>query len=141
MLEKISFRFSYFMLVIIQVIHSSEEILNGLTGRAFHITSRIHEIIPFFPVINPGNDLFAVINILLISLLFIICVFVYTGKRWAFRVALIVGIIEIINGILHISGSIIFWQYFPGSLSAFGLIVLGMIVTLKKPGIEPFKNA
>jgi hypothetical protein len=61
-------------------------------------------------------------------LLFTVCIFVFLEKRWAARFALVIAILEILNGMAHISGAIVLLHYFPGCISAFGLILLGLLV-------------
>ena len=115
-------------LVFFQVFHSIEEILAGLPGYAARISARIHMSLSWFPGFSVDRELFSAINILIIALLFTVCIFVFLEKRWAAPFALVIAILEILNGMADISGAIVLWHYFPGCISAFGLILLGLLV-------------
>jgi hypothetical protein len=41
---------------------------------------------------------------------------------------MIIGIIEMLNGLAHITVAIIKWNYFPGCITAFSLIIFGLMV-------------
>jgi hypothetical protein len=124
--------FLYLTLGIIQAIHSIEEYLTHLPNRFPIVTGYLHNVTGFFPVLRMSDQAFAVLNILIITFILSIAPFVYQKKHWALRVAKVVAVVEILNGIAHISSAIYVWNYYPGCISAIGLLVVGVLFFMSK---------
>jgi len=80
-----------------------------------------------------SEQTFIVLNILIITFVLSVGPFVYQKKHWAQRVAKVVGVVEILNGIAHVSSAIFVWDYYPGCISAVGLLVVGVLFFTSKP--------
>ena len=130
-----SFRrpFLYLTLGIIQAIHSIEEYLTHLPDRFPIVTEHLHNVTGFFPVLRMSDQTFVVLNILIITFVLSVSPFVYQKKHWAQRVAKVVAAVEILNGIAHVSSAIFVWDYYPGCISAIGLLVVGVLFFMSRP--------
>ena len=124
--------FLYLTLGIIQAIHSIEEYLTHLPDRFPIVTGYLHDVTGFFPVLRMSEQTFIVLNILIITFVLSVGPFVYQKKHWAQRVAKVVGVVEILNGIAHVSSAIFVWDYYPGCISAVGLLVVGVLFFTSK---------
>ena len=125
--------FLYLTLGIIQAFHSIEEYLTHLPNRFPIVTGYLHNATGFFPVLRMSEQTFAVLNILIITFILSIGPFVYQKKHWALSVAKVVAVVEILNGIAHISSAIFVRDYYPGCISAIGLLVVGVLFFTSKP--------
>lgn len=119
----------YLALGVMQAIHSVEEYLTRLFDWFPEITSLIRNWIGFFPVLRMDERTFVVLNFALIVGILSISPFVLIGKPWALGIAKIVAAVELLNGLAHLSAAIYVRGYFPGSLSAIGLLVVGFLLT------------
>jgi hypothetical protein len=118
---------------IIQAFHSIEEYLTHLPNRFPIVTGYLHNATGFFPVLRMSEQTFAVLNILIITFILSIGPFVYQKKHWALSVAKVVAVVEILNGIAHISSAIFVRDYYPGCISAIGLLVVGVLFFTSRP--------
>ena len=125
--------FLYLTLGIIQAIHSIEEYLTHLPDRFPIVTGYLHDVTGFFPVLRMSEQTFIVLNILIITFVLSVGPVVYQKKHWAQRVAKVVGVVEILNGIAHVSSAIFVWDYYPGCISAIGLLVVGVLFFTSRP--------
>jgi hypothetical protein len=125
--------FLYLTLGIVQAIHSIEEYLTHLPTRFPIVTGYLHSVTGFFPVLRMSEQTFVVLNILIITFVLSIAPFVCQKKHWALRVAKVVAVVEVLNGIAHISSAIYVWNYYPGCISAIGLLVVGVLFFMSKP--------
>jgi hypothetical protein len=123
----------YSALGIIQAIHSIEEYLTHLPTRFPIVTGHLHNVAGFFPVLRMSERTFVVLNVLIITFILSIAPFVYLRKNWALRVAKVVAVVEILNGIAHISSAIYVWDYYPGCISAIGLLLVGVLFFTSRP--------
>jgi len=117
----------FYFLVLMQVLHSVEEISARLYIWMPRVTGRIRETFDFVPQLSLARASFIIANIVVIMLLLAVGAFLRGQRRWAWRVALVIGIIEILNGCAHIGGAIAIGGYFPGSASGVGLIIVGVM--------------
>ncbi len=125
--------FLYLILGIIQALHSIEEYLTHLPNRFPIVTGYLHSATGFFPVLRMSDQTFVVLNILIISFILSIAPFVYQKEHCALRVANVVAVVETLNGIAHISSAIFVWDYYPGCISAIGLLVVGVLYLMIRP--------
>ena len=131
-----SFLYSFFGLIIFQFFMSLEEILGHFQEYLALLTGKVHKVISFFPVINLNDQFFLFINLLVFIIFIFIGILVFLNFRWSKILAVILGCIEIINGGLHILASLYFMQYIPGSISAVGLIIFGLLVIFIRPSVQ-----
>jgi hypothetical protein len=108
----------YFLLGLAQTAHSIEEMTTRLYDFFWIVTGRMHQLFTWFPQFRWNPDLFAAVNMLLIASMLGTVPFVEQRRRWALMFAGIWGIIEIINGMNHITASIVFRGYVPGVITA-----------------------
>lgn len=111
-----------------QAIHSIEEYLTRLFNWFPIVTAHIHNRIAFIPVLRMDERTFVVLNIVLIVGLLSISPFVFKEKPWSLGIAKIVAAVELLNGLAHLSAAVYFGGYFPGSVSAIGLLVVGFLL-------------
>ena len=123
----------YLTLGFIQAIHSIEEYLTDLPNRFPIVTGYLHNVTGFFPVLRMSEQTFVILNILIITFVLSVSPFVYQKKHWTLKVAKVVVVVEILNGIAHISSAIFVWNYYPGCISAIGLVVTGVLFFRSKP--------
>ena len=117
----------FFALVIMQLLHSTEEVIFKLENWMPVVSGKVHNIFTFFPVIVFPEESFIIANIILVIVMAIFTRFVYKEYKLAIKIAKIVSVIEIINGAGHISMAIILFRYFPGCISGIGLIIFGIL--------------
>jgi hypothetical protein len=118
----------YLLLGAAQTAHSVEEMRTHLFDFFWTATGLFHQYLPGFPQFRMSGDTFAVINMTLIAVLLGSSPFVYAGRRWAFFLAGLAGIIEVLNGIGHLSATVVFGGYVPGAASAPLLLILGFFL-------------
>jgi hypothetical protein len=118
----------YWLLAFGQAVHSIEEMRTGLYNFFWTVTGLLHDAFPSFPQFRWDAVTFAVVNMGIITFVMGIAPFVREGRGWALRLAAAVAIIEVLNGIGHISAAIYFGGYVPGAASAPLLLVLGVVL-------------
>jgi hypothetical protein len=121
----------YFLLALTQAAHSIEETMTHLYDFFWIVTGIIHTHFAWYPQFRMSADLFGALNMVVITVLLGTVPAVWARQRWALFLAALAGVIEILNGINHLSGAIYFRRYIPGAATAPFLIVLG-ILTLRE---------
>ncbi len=129
----LSKEYGYFMLALFQAFHSAEEIATRLHERFPIVTGAVHEKIRFFPVFRMSADTFAIANIAVVALVVGLCPFVFMGRHWALKLATVVAVVEIMNGMGHIGAAVVAGAYYPGAVGAVGLIVAGWMFLKTRP--------
>lgn len=89
-------------------------------------TGLFKEYISLISQFQMEADIFAILNIGLVTLILSLVSFINAGKRWAQIVARFWAIVEVLNGILHLSSGFIFSKYVPGAITAPFLITVGI---------------
>lgn len=117
----------FLALTIMQAIHSAEEIAGRLYVNFPIVTGYIHSKIQLFPVLTMGSSTFLIANIIFVAFLALITAFLFRQNRWATIMARAIAIIEILNGAAHLIAAIYTKGYFPGSISALGLLILAIL--------------
>ena len=115
---------------------SMEEIIGHYPGWIADFTRKINLRVPYFPVIQINEQAFMFISLIIIIILFVFLAFVFLESRWSRILVIILGLAEIINGGFHIVASIYFMRYVPGSISAVGLIIFGLLIIFLKPSFR-----
>jgi hypothetical protein len=118
----------YWLLGLAQAAHSVEEMRMHLYDFFWTATGLLHSTIPSFSQLRMASDTFAVVNMTFIAFLLGTVPFVAAGRRWALTVAGVVGVIEVLNGIGHLAGTVVFGGYVPGAASAPLLLLLGVFL-------------
>jgi hypothetical protein len=122
----------FLLLVLIQVVHSSEEIfyklfewqpvlkkfLLALTGRHFQF--------------EMTEEVFAILNIAVITFLFLVCISLYRYRPWAYKLVTGIAFVELLNGLIHLSSTITLREYLPGTVSAIVLAVVSSLFLLNR---------
>ena len=131
------FLYSFIGLVIFQIFMSMEEIIGHFPKWIKLLTGKVHLRVPFFPVVQINEQVFMFISLIIIIILFVFLAFLFLDSKWSRLLAVILGVLEVINGGLHILISLYFMHYLPGSISAIGLIIFGLLVIYIKPSLQP----
>ena len=118
----------YLGLICLQALHSTEEVLFGFYARLSEITGYTHEIIPVYPVFSISRSSFVFINIVLVAVLFALVPAAYRGGRWIRCFVIMAAVAEFFNGLAHLSMAVIVGGYFPGAMSAIGLLIVAIIL-------------
>lgn len=118
----------YLLLGVAQTAHSIEEMRSHLYDFFWTATGLLHQYLPAVPQFRMSAESFAVINMTIIAVLLGTSPFVYAGRRWALFLAGLAGVIEVLNGIGHLSATVVFGGYVPGAASAPLLLLLGLIL-------------
>jgi hypothetical protein len=114
-------------LSVVQLFHSIEEIITGLYSWFPRVTGEIHERIKFFPRMRMSRPVFVVANVAAVSFMLVISVLLFRRIPRAVRIARLAAVVEILNGIAHVTAAIVRRKYFPGAFSAVGLIIFGVL--------------
>jgi hypothetical protein len=69
---------------------------------------------------------FAVINMSIIAFLLGLAPFVAARRDWAVSVARVAAVVEVLNGLGHLAGALVFGAYVPGAATAPFLVVAGI---------------
>ena len=127
------FLLSFIGMILFQIFMSMEEIIGHFPQWLTLLTRKIQSKISFFPVIQISDQVFMFINLIIIVALFGFLSLVFIESKWSRMVAVILGLLEILNGVLHIVTSVYFMKYVPGTISAVGLIIFALFVIFVKP--------
>jgi len=122
----------FLCLVAMQAAHSVEECLTGFWKWFPVLTAGVHRLVGFSPVITPSRGQFITVNFIIVMALSTVGAFSYRRRRWALRAALIIGVVEVINGIYHVGATIVIGHYFPGAVSGVGLIIIGSLYLMAR---------
>jgi hypothetical protein len=130
------FLYSFIGLILFQIFMSLEEVIRGYPKFITIVTQKIHVRLPSMPVIEISNQLFMFSSLIIIIILFVFLGLVFIESKWSRIMAIILGILMILNGAFHIVSSIYFKMYIPGSISAIGVIIFGLLIVLIKPSFR-----
>jgi hypothetical protein len=117
----------YLTLVAIQAAHSVEEYISNFFVPLSQMSRFTHDLTDFFPVITITGLMFLILNITLLVFFLLLVPFLFQKRYWAMLIAGIIAVVEVLNGLTHIIISIGIGGYFPGSISALGLLVVGIL--------------
>ena len=120
------FPWLYLGLGLTQAAHSIEEVLTGLWRWMPVVSGSVHERIAWVPVMQMPGMTFVVANMVIITLMLAFSPIVFLNQRRAWMLATIIAVIETINGIGHLSAALVVRGYFPGSISAVGLLAFSV---------------
>ena len=121
----------YWVLGLVQVIHSIEETLTQLYIKLNAMIEALHESIPSVPLIQINADQFAAINYLLLALILGTVPIVRKGHPMGFVLVWSWAVIELLNGIFHLGTWVGLRTYFPGGISGPILFVLSVFLILQ----------
>lgn len=118
----------FWLLALAQAAHSIEEMASGLYDFFWIATGRLHALVPAFSQIRMSAPTFAVINMMIIAVLFGAVPFVGARHPAAVALAWIAAIVELANGAGHLAGIVVFSGYVPGALTAPFLLWTGFLL-------------
>lgn len=135
MIKTNKFLFSFIGLILFQIFMSFEELVGRYPYPRYIkvFSEKLHLRVPSFPVIEISTQTFMFISLVLIIVLFVFLGLVFTESKWSRIMAMIIGIIETINGGFHLFASVYFTMYIPGSISAVGVFLFGLLIIVIKP--------
>jgi len=99
-------------------IHVMDESLTGFLEFYNPTVSAIREQLPFLPLPTFRFDVWITGLVLGILLLLGLSVFAFRRVKWTVPVSLVLGILMLLNGVLHFCGSFYFGQMMPGIYSS-----------------------
>ncbi len=111
----------FWLLGLAQAAHSMEEMSTRLYDFMWIATERLG-----LPSMGMPATTFALVNMGIIAFLLGLAPFVAARRDWAITVAWIAAIVEIANGLGHLTGVLIFGGYVPGAWTAPLLIAAGL---------------
>jgi hypothetical protein len=117
----------YLILGFFKAVHSVEEVATHLYEGFQIVTEAIHLKVGFFPVLEMSRDVFAAANIVIVALILGLSPFVFLNNPSAIKIARFIAVIEVLNGLVHISGAAAAGGYYPGAVSAAGLLAAGIL--------------
>jgi hypothetical protein len=114
----------YLAVVVFQALHSLEEVITDLWRWLEVVTGGLHTRNAVIPVLRANGEAFLVANIVIVAAMLFLLPWVWRARRWALRAAWWAAVIEILNGTGHLAAAAV-RGYFPGALTAGGLLILG----------------
>jgi uncharacterized protein with HXXEE motif len=111
----------FWLLGLAQAAHSIEEMRTRLYDFMWIATERLG-----LPRMGMSATTFALVNMGIIAFLLGIAPFVAARRDWAIAVAWVVAIIEVANGVGHLTAVLVFRGYAPGAITAPLLIAAGV---------------
>lgn len=121
----------YLALGLTQAAHSVEEVLTGLWKNLPAVTGLLHARLPFVPGLNWSAEGFAMANMVIVAVLLGLSPFVFQEHVWALKIAGVVAVIEVLNGVFHIIPAMVKGGYWPGSISAVFLLSIGLFILIR----------
>jgi len=121
----------YLALGLTQAVHSVEEVLTGLWKNLPAATGWVNARVSFLPVKEWSAEGFAAANLIIVAVLLGFSPFPFQNHTWAWKVVRIVAVVEMLNGLLHMTAALLRGGYFPGCGSAIVLFLLGLAILLK----------
>ena len=116
---------TYLALGIAQALHSMEEMLMHLYSFFRTATGSFQELPPVLPRLSMKAEVFAVLNMAVITIILASVPFVESNRRWAVLLAWCWAVVEVLNGLAHLGVAVAFSRYVPGALTAPLLVVAG----------------
>lgn len=117
----------FFILILIQVLHSFEEIVARLYLWLPRVTGRLQEAFDFIPQVSFTRETFIIANVVVVALMLVVGGCMRGQRPWPLRIAFAIGIIELVNGAAHLFGAAAAGGYFPGAISGVALIIAGAL--------------
>jgi hypothetical protein len=118
----------FWLVALAQTSHSMEEMISGLYDFFWTATGRLHELFPSFRQVRMSPTTFAVLNMSFIAILFGAVPFVRVRRPAAIALAWVAAVVEILNGVGHLAGTVVFSGYVPGALTAPFLLWTGFLL-------------
>jgi hypothetical protein len=117
----------YLGLGIAQAAHSIEEYLTRLQDWFPIVTGRLHDLTGFSPVLYMGERTFVVANMAIITGILALGPFIFQRRSRTLKAAVVISVCEALNGLGHISAAVYTNGYFPGCISAVGLLAFSLL--------------
>ena len=86
------FLYSFIGLVIFQIFMSMEEIIGHFPKWLLLLTGKVHQRLPFFPVVNVNDQVYMFISLIVIIILFVFLAFLFLDSKWSRLLAVIIGV-------------------------------------------------
>jgi len=122
---------AYLSLAIVQSLHSIEEVYMHLYDYLEVAKQSFSYFDTLLPEIEIHPELFSVLNIIIITVIFVILPFVQLKQKWAVRFAWFLSVAEMLNGLGHIAGAIFLSRYVPGAFTAPLLVIAGALLFIQ----------
>ena len=124
-----NFGLGWFMLCCAFLVHITDEALNNFLQIYNPVAARVNESVPLLslPIFSFTGWLAGLIFVLV--MLFILSIWAFRESRWMQRVAVVYGMIMLLNGMGHILGSLYMRSWMPGVYSS-PLVLAGSVYLL-----------
>jgi Protein of unknown function with HXXEE motif len=122
---------TYLGLGVVQALHSMEEMHAHLYDFFWTATGLFQRYIPILPRFKMSAEVFAILNMGFIGIILATAPFVESKRTWAIKFAWCCAVVEVLNGLLHLTGAVVFSAYVPGALSAPLLLIVGLILIVQ----------
>jgi hypothetical protein len=118
----------YLSLGFAQAAHSIEEVATGLWRWMPLVSGSVHERLRVIPVFGWSEQGFTLGNMVIIALLLGFSPLPFLNHTWAWKIAILIGVIETVNGLNHVGAAILSRGYFSGCISGVVLILVGVLI-------------
>ena len=119
---------AWFLLVFSVALHVTEEALTDFLPFYNQTVLRIRETFEFFPAPTFSFGVWIVGLIVAVILGFCLTPFINRNKKFMWFIMMIISILMVINGLIHISGSVYYGRILPGMWSSPVLIAAALYV-------------
>lgn len=124
----LTFRRLYVTLAFLQAAHSFEEYFTRFYERIGEGSSLLHGAVGFVPVFQFSQNFFVTVNVLLITTIIALIQVVNQGGIIGRCIATLLAVIEVVNGVAHLTIAVMMRAYFPGALTAPFLLIVGVFL-------------
>ncbi len=121
----------YWVIGLLQVLHSLEETYTQLYLWFAPMSQALHQYFPWVPVISLSADWFAILNILLVSLLLGPWPGIVKNSRLVLTWIWVWAVVELLNGLFHLGAWLYLRHYFPGGWTGPVLLVTSILLLRK----------
>lgn len=118
----------YWCLALFQAAHSVEEVATGLWRWMPLVTEALQARAQWIPVLVMPEEAFVIANMIIISLMLAFSPFVFLNHTWAWKIAIVIAVIETLNGAGHITAALVTGSYFSGCVAGVGLVIFGGLI-------------
>jgi hypothetical protein len=124
----LSFPRLYVILALLQAAHSAEEYLTRFYERIREGSSLLHGVLSVVPVFEFTERFFIIVNVILVVTILAFIPLVYHGGLLGRFQATLLGLIEFLNGVAHLTIAAMMGTYFPGALTAPFLLIVSVML-------------
>ena len=137
-MKKLYIPYLYLALVFAQLLHSAEEYFTGFFIYMTKNSHYLHQKTGIIPSLNVDAETFLIVNIIIVTVMFLISIFVFKENIFALKLVKIIALIEVLNGLGHNIMALLNFSYYSGCISSVLLFILGIMIL--RSNSEGFNN-